>query len=104
MKKVIRDGQVAVLVSIGYGAGWSTWNTDHKELLFHPRLVEMVENEKQSEINELWVNENIGISDVYCGGASDLRIVWLDEGVSFTIEEYDGSESMRTNDDLTFNA
>ena len=26
IEKVVRDGKVAVLVSPGYGAGWSTWN------------------------------------------------------------------------------
>ena len=25
MNKVIRDGKVAVVVSPGFGAGWSTW-------------------------------------------------------------------------------
>ena len=49
MEKVIRNGQVAVLYSAGFGAGWYSWN-DKKELLFHPKLVEMVENNKQSEI------------------------------------------------------
>ena len=28
MEKIIEDGKVAVLVSKGYGAGWSTWNLD----------------------------------------------------------------------------
>ena len=26
MEKIVRDGMVAVAVSYGYGAGWSTWN------------------------------------------------------------------------------
>lgn len=52
MEKVIRDGHVAVLYSPGYGAGWFTWNENHKELLFHPKLVEMVEQKRSSEINE----------------------------------------------------
>lgn len=43
MKKVIRNGKVAVLVSEGFGAGWYSWNREYKELLFHPKLVEMVE-------------------------------------------------------------
>ena len=28
MEKIIEGGKVAVLVSKGYGAGWSTWNHD----------------------------------------------------------------------------
>jgi len=42
MEKVIRDGKVAVLISQGWGAGWYSWHRDNQELLFHPKLVEMV--------------------------------------------------------------
>jgi len=105
MEKVIRDGKVAVLISPGFGAGWSTWNRGHNDiLLFHPKLVEMVEQGKQGQINDEWMKENFNLDDVYCGGAEDLEIVWLDEGSAFTVEEYDGSESIRTCTDLTFTA
>lgn len=100
MEKVIRDGKVAVLISPGFGAGWYTWNND-KQLLFHPKLVEMVEAGKQSEIDEEWCCKNISIPDVYCGGASDLVVRWIDEGAAFTVEDYDGNESLRLIDDLT---
>lgn len=95
MEKVIRNGQVAVLYSPGFGAGWYSWNSN-KELLFHPKLVEMVENNRQSEITTQWIQENLGINNVYCGGADDLQIKWLDEGTIFEIDEYDGSESIIT--------
>lgn len=101
MEKVIRDGKVAVLVSGGYGAGWYTWNSEHKSLLYHPKLVAMVEAKRQSEIDEEWVEKELGISNVYCGGAAQLRIEWLPEGTPFTIDEYDGSEGLMTQDDLT---
>ena len=100
MNKIIRNGKVAVLVSPGYGAGWYSWN-NNQELLFHPKLVELVEQGRQKEIDEEWVKNNLGLEDVYCGGAKDLQIVWLKEGTAFIIEEYDGSESLRTLDDLT---
>lgn len=99
LKKVIRDGKVAVLVSRGFGAGWYSWNSD-PNLLFHPKLVEMVESGRKSEIDNEWMKENIGI-DIYCGGADDLEIEWLPQGTAFCIEEYDGAESIRTLDDLT---
>lgn len=38
MKKLIRDGKVAVLVSPGFGAGWSTWNGDDEDAIFNKRL------------------------------------------------------------------
>ena len=100
MEKVIRDGKVAVIVSHGFGAGWYSWNSEHQELLFHPKLVEMVEQGKADQIDEDWIKENLGIEDVYCGGASDLQIHWLPIGTAFEIDEYDGSESLRTLADL----
>lgn len=100
MEKVIREGKVAVLRSPGFGAGWYSRNTNHKELLFHPKLIEMVENNKQEEITSEWIEENLGIPNTYTGGARDLVIDWLDEGTPFYIDEYDGSEAIRTGSDL----
>ncbi len=96
MEKVIRDGKVAVLYSRGYGAGWYSWNSD-KELLYHPKLVEMVEAGRQEEITEEWVMENLGL-EIYAGGAEGLTIMWIDEGTPFYIDEYDGAESIITSD------
>lgn len=100
MEKVIRDGMVAVLISHGFGAGWYSWNTDHEQLLFDPKLVEMVESSRSIEIDDEWIEANLGIKDVYCGGAEDLTIHWLPVGTPFQVEEYDGAESLRTIDDL----
>ena len=100
MEKVIKDGKVAVLVSHGFGAGWYSWHSK-EELLFHPDLVKMVEEGRENEIDEDWVKDNIGIEDVYCGGADGLQIHWLPIGTAFQIEEYDGAESLRTMDDLS---
>lgn len=99
MEKVIRDGKVAVLVLHGFGAGWYSWNSEHQELLFHPKLVEMVEQKRNEEIDDEWVKENLGI-DIYAGGADGLTIHWLPIGTAFEIDEYDGSESLRTLADL----
>jgi hypothetical protein len=100
MEKVIRNGKVAVLISHGFGAGWYSWNLDHKEILFHPKLVEMVEQDKMGGITEEWVKENLGLEGVYCGGAEELQIVWLPVGTAFTIEEYNGAESIINIEDL----
>jgi len=104
MKKVIRDGNVAVLVSRGFGAGWYSWNdqSKFKQLLFHPKLVELVEQEKYDEITEELCQELLNTSDYICTlGANDLRIEWIKEGTAFRIDEYDGSETLVTLDDLT---
>lgn len=101
MEKVIRDGKVAVLISTGFGAGWYSWNTEYKELLFHPKLVEMVEQKKQKLIDEEWCLKELGLSDVYCGGAEDLKIVWLEIGTPFFVSDYDGAEELVTINDFT---
>ena len=106
MKKVIRDGKVAVLVSYGYGAGFSTWHYGTKEenetLMFSPEIVEMLESGKKNEIDENWIEYNLGIKDVYTGGVIGLDIAWLREGQPFYIYEYDGAESIVTKDFLTY--
>jgi hypothetical protein len=103
MEKVIRDGKVAILISRGFGAGWYSWN-NNLELVFSPKIVEMVEQGKEKEIDEEWVEENLGFKNVYCGGASNLEINWLPVGARFIIEEYDGAESLKTIDDLALTA
>ena len=107
MEKVIRDGNVAVLYSPGYGAGWSTWcyNNDLVEtLLFHPLIVEKVESGLEKEITTEWLVQQFGeeFEDVYCGGASQLEIKWLPECTAFRIDEYDGFETVITNEHLYY--
>lgn len=99
--KVVRDGQVAVLISRGYGAGWSTWNYGYESvILFHPLLVKMVEEDRQTEITPKWLEDEMGLTDIFTGGVEGLSIQWLPEGTHFLVDEYDGSESITTKDDL----
>lgn len=93
MEKVIRDGMVAVLYSSGYGAGWYSWNTHSPECLFHPTIVELVEQKKQKEITTDLCDNLFG-DRFYSGGAQDLYIQWIPIGTAFQIHEYDGSESI----------
>ena len=87
--------EVAVLISPGFGAGWSTWNQDDKEtLLFHKDLVQLVLDGKNAEAGRLAEK----MTDAYVGGAENLEVVWLPEGTQFWVHEYDGSESLRTMD------
>jgi len=97
--KVVRDGKVAVLVSPGFGAGWYTWNQSHPELLFLPRVVEMVLNGTSYHEIEAYVQSIYGEDELYVGGAVDLKVVWVPQGSQFRIEEYDGSESLKLKDD-----
>ena len=102
MNKVIRDGKVAVLVSRGYGAGWSTWVADeYRDIyLFHPTLIQMVEEGREREITEKWMEKELGLEDVYTGDTDGLEIEWVPVGTKFVIDEYDGAESLRTIDDF----
>lgn len=103
VNKITKDGMVAVLISPGYGSGWYTWNSNLPGLVFNPTLVEMVEKEKNHEITEELCRELLGLpSDerVCVLGASDLCVVWVPLGTRFRIEEYDGSESIITVEDL----
>ena len=90
MNKVIRDGQVAVIYSPGYGAGWSTWaQEDDLSQLFDPQLVHLIEQAVQDEILAYC---SLRWPDQYQGGARDLAVAWVPLGDHFRIHEYDGSE------------
>src|SRR5690348_13705202 len=88
VKKVIRDGKVAVVVSPGYGAGWATWADDEEVAAFAPDVVAWIEAGKPGSADQFG---HYG----YTGGLRDAEIVWVPQGSRFFIDEYDGSESLR---------
>ena len=97
--KVVRDGRVAVLISEGFGAGWYTWNLAHPELLFLPRVVEMVLNSKSPEDIEAYIDSIYGKdNDIYIGGLGGLTVVWVPQGADFQVHEYDGAEQLKLKD------
>jgi hypothetical protein len=96
MEKVIKDGKVGVLISPGFGAGFSTWGYP-TEAIFDPTLIELVENEKIQEAVDYCESTWEG---GYSGGVQDLRVAWIPEGTKFIIEEYDGSESFLFEEDI----
>ena len=91
MEKIIRDGKVAVAVSYGFGAGWSTW-TDIDPMDAH--FVQLFLDGKHQEAADLCEELHLG----YAGGAHDVEIVWVPVGTEFIISEYDGAESLETKD------
>lgn len=102
VEKVIKDGKVAVLVSPGFGAGWSTWaDSDQSEtLMFHPTFIKAAQD-GVSNIEET-ARDILGDEYFYCGGWRNIEIQWIDQGSQFTIREYDGSESLMFINDLSF--
>jgi Leu/Phe-tRNA-protein transferase len=95
MEKIVRDGKVAVAVSYGYGAGWSTWNyVDPMDARFNQLFLDG----KVDEVERICDEEELG----YAGGAYGVEIVWVLVGTKFFISEYDGSESLETIDNFTW--
>ena len=98
MEKLIKNGCVAVLVSHGYGAGWSTWEHDER-MLFDPVLAEMLEDGRAVEGDAAWLKKIEKVAkerypDAYLGGLDGLTVHWVPEGSRFRIEEYYGAESI----------
>ena len=93
MEKIERDGMIAVLVSPGYGAGWSTWaDEDQKEALcMDARIVGPFLEEGNRAAAEAALKL---FPNVYIGGADHLVVEWLPKGTQFEVEEYDGYESL----------
>lgn len=98
MKKYVRDGRVALLVSRGYGAGWYSWNEEYEQLLYDPVIVDMLlRGVDKCDIIQYCDKE---YPEAYTGGVRDLEVVWVDEGEQFRIEEYDGAESIVFSDEV----
>jgi len=97
VKKVIRNGLVAVLYHPTYGAGWYSWH-GILDLIYDPLVVDMVEKEQAPEKIYAYCNEHYTDTYHYFGGATRLEIAWLPEGTEFRIEEYDGAETIRLKD------
>ena len=92
MKKLIKDGKTAILVSPGHGAGWSSWMYNHPDCVFDGELAQMILDKEDYEDLLKYCNKTYG--EVYFGGLDNLEVVWLPLGTKFTIREYDGSESV----------
>ena len=92
MQKFERDGMVAVLISPGFGAGWSTWNRDHEATLcMDAEIVRAVLDGNKERASEIALKKCPGICTL---GADDLMVKWVPCGSAFEVREYDGSESL----------
>ena len=92
-KLLMKNGKVAVAVSGGWGAGWSTWN-DVSPL--DARFNKLFDEGKHEEAAALCEKLDLGFS----GGAVDVDLEWVDVGTKFIVEEYDGSETLRRLEEL----
>lgn len=91
------DGQyVAVLVSPGLGAGWSTWALDNQEefMLFDAELVRMALAGDSRKVVDAYLDSRFGNDAPYGGGWRDIEVSWLPVGQHFRVDEYDGNETL----------
>lgn len=120
--KVIRGDKVAVLISPGFGAGWTTWNQDHKDveqMLYDPDIVNALLEFMAKEDTDWRVKDgsrrclvmkikeianakyNQDPDDYYFeNGLRDVEVVWVQMGRKFIINEYDGAESIQFCDEI----
>jgi hypothetical protein len=101
--RLIRDGQIAVLYSPGFGAGWSTWQHDHDvkmAMLFDPQIADIVDQGGANWQEKAEAIAQIKYPESYLGGLQDLQVRWLPVGTQFRISEYDGSEDIETRDSV----
>ena len=98
-----KDGDIAVLYSPGFGAGWSTWNNE--SLAYDKRVVELFDN-NPPPLDEDHLNtvqkalKEYGYGQPYLGGYEQLIKEWIPKNQPFRIHEYDGSENIQYLDEI----
>ena len=114
MKKYVNDGKVAILVSPGFGAGWSTWNDanlscdkrvvefyfQHKDDKQFLKKLDDIDSKEAKNAENLF--KSWGYEGVYFGGFSDIEVHWLPVGTKYRITEYDGCETIETVDSINW--
>ena len=92
------NGDLGVLISYGYGAGWSTWNDIN--IAFDKRVIEKYLEKPSSDEMKEYLN-TIGYKNTFMGGYSDLELEFIPKGTMFCIHEDDGAESIKTPENMT---
>ena len=101
MNKLIKNDMVAVIISPGYGAGWSTWNWEFKDfLLFDSGLADLILNNATKD--KLLSYATLKWPDASLLGIDKLTVEWIPQGTAFRINEYDGNESIEIRDEINW--
>lgn len=87
------SNKIGVIVSLGYGAGWSTWG-DRKSAI-DQELAKAIDDGVEFSVISAIAEKNW--PSQYQGGLDQCVVEWLDVGTVFKISEYDGSESIEFN-------
>lgn len=100
--------ELVILVSPGYGGGWSSWaGRKHSErILMDASIIRFFYDNYVMNANQNWRKEpnNVdamkkfleknGITDIFMGGLYQLKLEFIPKGKIFRIKEYDGYESV----------
>ena len=97
LSKLIQDGNVAILISPDYGAGWYSWNPDYPEILFDPAMVKLVQEQRFDELETYVI---LKYPEISRHALHDLEVEWIPVGAEFRIEEHDGSEIIEYKDEV----
>lgn len=96
-----------ILVSNGFGAGWSSWASEKQfEIATYQPVIDFLEGGgKGSDLDEdhpliKKMCEDLELDSFYTGGASDLHTQFLPDETKFFIENYDGSEYVITSENF----
>lgn len=90
---------VGILVSPGYGAGWSSWcgpsgGVPHEFLLMDQGLIRLAEYGASEEEAEKYIKSKYPRSSVYMGGWEQIEVNELPSGTRFRVDEYHGYETL----------
>ena len=103
-KKFNMHGQVGVLISFGYGKGWSS-NTSvtntkmRREMIMNKKLVEYVlkcrgerKNPSPGEMKQIWQDALPEFATPDMKGVSQLNVMWVNADEPFQIRDVNGAE------------
>jgi hypothetical protein len=98
-KYITEQLMVGIVHSEFHGCGWSTWHNLDPDMMFDPALVDLVldgdKNKIEMYIKLRWPDtEHIIIPK--------LAVTFVPEGTRFRIEEYDGLETVVTEQDYAW--
>lgn len=101
MEKLIRDGQVAVIIGSGYGEEWSTHASgeEKERALYCPRLALAVLGESGESVESV-VAELFPDLRPYSGPR--LMVDWVPVGVRFFVHEEEGNETVWREDEISW--
>ena len=92
-----KNGDIEILISPGFGAGWSTWSSEYSiNLAVDKRIIDFFKKYKHDVDIDKVDNflTSIGYKNVFMSGYYDLIIETVPEGSKFRISEYDGHETL----------